>query len=296
LYFEFDQAQVDVNVHPTKHEVRFLHARLIHDFISQTLMKVLLATDCAPPHYDPTNKPSDERQGQAIASRYVQDYKSIEPRLLGALLDNNERQHTEGNVAAIGDTALWDTSASGTSPLDNATADILWPPCNPGMLGAQKCPEAQQSQNAHNAHNSWYPLLGGYEQLGNADFNSILRRTQGFLFLDYYLLSMQDSYIIINMKTARVLDKNNKNNHYKSKPLLLPIVFQHHLFSQEDRQLLTQQGFEFAYNIKQQSMITHLPVPHLQNWQAVCYRKIAPDTISRVLSLLFNRLFESVVE
>ncbi|MEQ9848210.1 DNA mismatch repair endonuclease MutL [Pectobacterium brasiliense] len=41
LYLEIDPHQVDVNVHPAKHEVRFHQARLVHDFIYQAVMSVL---------------------------------------------------------------------------------------------------------------------------------------------------------------------------------------------------------------------------------------------------------------
>lgn len=41
LYLTIDPRQVDVNVHPAKHEVRFHQARLVHDFIYQAVLSVL---------------------------------------------------------------------------------------------------------------------------------------------------------------------------------------------------------------------------------------------------------------
>ena len=44
LFLELDAAQVDVNVHPAKHEVRFREQRLVHDFLFRSLHAAVAST------------------------------------------------------------------------------------------------------------------------------------------------------------------------------------------------------------------------------------------------------------
>lgn len=48
LFLTIDPALVDVNVHPTKHEVRFRDQRLVHDFIAEAVRSVLRPSDWLP--------------------------------------------------------------------------------------------------------------------------------------------------------------------------------------------------------------------------------------------------------
>lgn len=72
LYFSIEHGEVDVNVHPTKHEVRFQQPRLVHDFFTSQLGAALRLVTT-----EPVFEPKPEKNYQPNYEIAVQSAKEI---------------------------------------------------------------------------------------------------------------------------------------------------------------------------------------------------------------------------
>ncbi len=122
LFLEIAPQQVDVNVHPTKHEVRFRESRLVHDFICRSIQDALAAIR---PGQADTATPTAFTPEPALAAVSASAGQSQRPM---GRVNYPERSHSFQMPIKVQEQMAVYTELRAEAPVTNALTETVSPP------------------------------------------------------------------------------------------------------------------------------------------------------------------------
>ena len=252
LFLQLPPALVDVNVHPTKHEVRFRESNLVHDFLFRTIHKAL--ADVRPehsnsPNADPNtdNHPIDSIKQGAPSAFQASAYTTTPQASLSMPIHTpvNEQNAAYQQWQAAANPAVLDKLAKQAIALTN----------EPNAPNAPETLEKQQDTTDQALHNTAEIPPLGYALAQLQGVYILAQNTEGLIIVDMHAAHERITYE--RLKQTMLEDV------LRAQPLLVPVslsVSEKEADYVEQKQAIIQQlGFEVNRLDNEKLVIRALP-------------------------------------
>lgn len=278
IYIECDAKEVDVNVHPAKHEVRFHQARWVHDFISSTLNSTLNDSSLLSHQNDLTTSAAGHDY-QAPTS--ISDTQPTGATSNAASVSNSDNSHN--NYHNQNNPHYLDTGTNNRVGQGNQGAST-------GAANHHYSPAVQRPGLDHQQVEAYCDFVAeGYQQniVSPATHNSSLNKNVDVkvanvvssIGADYLLLQplqpelmalSNNGLLLMSLKLANEIVVSEhlvtawQNGEVISQPLLLPVRFKldetMQQVAQQAETLLNRLGFSYKFQ-SQFLIVSQVPAP-----------------------------------
>lgn len=293
LFLDLNPNDVDVNVHPTKHEVRFHQQRLIHDFICQGISQALQTEQVEQLKFNEGYKES--RTNYSTESQNPA-HQVNEPQANSGYKAN--RTAAGGNIFA---------RATGTKDHSTSTLSSTLPHFTRHSVYSERSASPNKTSSAAygellKTESRQVPMVASSlnNQMPNIQTSPNIFRALALVKNKALLLQQEDCFYLLSLKQLQQLhlELSLQRSPLAQQALLIPLVFRLNPTQlehwQQQQGLFQQLGFEFSTHLEQ-SRITLLKVPSClrqQNLQK-CVIALLNQSLSD-LSLFLTALLQQL--